>query len=85
MEKEKIDQIFDDNNKLLESCKNLEKEMDAMKQGVDFLINEYKTNKRWFKTHGDGRVTTEDVIRACFEFGWSSKSMFDYENNKENK
>ena len=56
-----------------------------MKQGVDFLINEYRTNKRWFKTHGDGRVTTEDVIRACFEFGWSSKSMFDYENNKENK
>lgn len=47
---------------------------------VDFLLNEYKTNKRWFRDE-PGRVTIEDVIKASFEFGWASKRNYDYNNN----
>lgn len=50
--------------------------MKAMKDGVDFLLNEYKTNKRYFRLE-PGRVTIEDVIKTCFEFGWASKKNFD--------
>ena len=45
-------------------AKNLEKitEEDAeMKRCIDFVLNEWKTNKRWFREE-PGHVTTEDVI-----------------------
>ena len=64
--------------KLLKNCKNLERENKAIKDGVDFLINEYKTNKRYFRVE-PGKVTIEDVIKTCFEAGWTSKSNFDYD------
>lgn len=69
-------------NDLLNNCKNLDKELKEMDRCTNFLINEYKTNKSWFKTSGSGKVTIEDVIKACFEFGWSSRKQFDYDNKK---
>ena len=72
-----LDALMKDARKLLDNCNNLDREIDAMKHGVDFLINEYNTNKRYFR-ETPGRVTIEDVIKTCFEFGWSSKSQFDY-------
>lgn len=74
---EDLDALMKDVKKLLDNCNNLDREIDAMKHGVDFLIKEYNTNKRYFRTE-PGRVTIEDVIKTCFEFGWSSKSQFDY-------
>lgn len=65
--------------KLLKHCDALDKETKAMNDGVDFLLNEYKTNKRYFRLES-GRVTIEDVIKTCFEFGWASKRNFDYES-----
>ena len=62
---------------LLENCNALENEIKEQKRCVDFLINEYHTNKGYFRQE-PGRVTVEDVIKTCFEFGWSSKSNFDY-------
>ena len=72
-----LDALMKDVRKLLDNCNSLDRELDAMKHGVDFLINEYNTNKRYFREK-PGRVTIEDVIKTCFEFGWSSKSQFDY-------
>ena len=66
-----------DCEKLLQNCKELEMEMKAIKEGVDFLINEYKTNKRYFRAE-PGKVTIEDIIKTCFESGWASKDDFDY-------
>ena len=66
---------------LLKDCKKLEREMKASKEGVDFLINEYKTNKCYFRTE-PGKVTIEDVIKTCFEFGWASKRIFDYDEGR---
>jgi Ca2+-binding EF-hand superfamily protein len=70
-----------DTKKLLHNCKELEREMKATKEGVDFLINEYKTNKRYFRAE-PGKVTIEDVIKTCFEFGWASKRIFDYDTRR---
>jgi hypothetical protein len=76
-EVESVNALIKEANALIENCKNLDKELAAMKHGLDFLLNEYKTNKRYFREK-PGRVTIEDVIKTCFEFGWASKSQFDY-------
>lgn len=72
-----LETLMKDVKELLNNCNSLDRELDVMKHGVDFLINEYNTNKRYFREK-PGRVTIEDVIKTCFEFGWSSKSQFDY-------
>ena len=72
-----LNALMKDVRKLLDNCNSLDRELDAMKHGVDFLISGYNTNKRYFREK-PGRVTIEDVIKTCFEFGWSSKSQFDY-------
>ena len=74
-------ELITDCKKLLQNCKELEREMKASKKGVDFLINEYKTNKRYFRAE-PGKVTIEDVIKTCFEFGWASKRNFDYDRQR---
>lgn len=68
-------------DKLLKNCRNLEAEIEEMNRCKEFLINEYKTNKRWFREE-PGNVTIEDVIKASFEFGWSSRRNFDYDRTK---
>lgn len=70
--------LITDCKKLLQNCKELEREMKAINEGVDFLINEYNTNKYYFRVE-PGKVTIEDVIKTCFEFGWASKRIFDYD------
>ena len=80
MTQEEKDLIID-TKKLLQNCKELEREMKATKEGVDFLINEYKTNKHYFRVE-PGKVTIEDVIKTCFEFGWASKRNFDYDTRR---
>ena len=76
-EVESVNALIKEANALIENCKQLDKELAAMKQGLDFLLKEYKTNKRYFRVN-PGRITIEDVIKTCFEFGWASKSQFDY-------
>ena len=41
---------------LLENCRDLEAEIKEMDRCKEFLINEYKTNKRWFRSE-PGEVT----------------------------
>lgn len=82
MANQDIQSIINESKQLLENCDNLLGEIKEMKKGVDFLINEYKTNKRWFRSQ-PGKTTIEDVIKACFEFGWSSKSQYDYNKMKK--
>ena len=64
-------------NELLEMCSKLDKEIEEVERLEKFLIDEYHTNKRWFKPEG-GRVTVEDIIKSAFEFGWSSRRNFDF-------
>ena len=80
--KDEIDEeLIDSTKKLLESSKALLEELNEMKEKVNFLINEYKTNKKWFRDE-PGRVTTEDVIKRVFEFGWSCGKLYNEKNGK---
>lgn len=78
---ESVEEIMAEAKKLLKNCDQLDKELDAMKQGKEFLLHEYKTNKRWFRVEG-GSVTVEDVIKACFEFGWASHRNYEYDQRE---
>lgn len=75
--------IIDECKQLLKDCNKLDREIEASKQSLDFLLNEYKTNKKWFREE-PGKVTIEDIIKTCFQFGWASKSQFDY-TEKQNE
>lgn len=60
---------------LLESCRRLHAEMN---QDIEFLMNEYKTNKKYFRQE-PGRCTINDVIKTVFEFAWQKSKIY-YEN-----
>lgn len=79
---DELKEILSNAEKLIDDCKEFSAELDEMKRCTEFLINEYNTNKRWFREE-PGRVTIEDVIKKAFEFGWASKNNFDY--NYKNK
>ena len=68
-------------DKLLENCNNLSAEIDEMKEDIEFLTNEWKTNKRYFRNE-PGQTTTEDVIKRVYEFAWSKRGIFEYEKNR---
>lgn len=78
---EEIQKIIDEATMFADNCENGLKEMDAMKEGKEFLLEQYKTNKHWFREE-PGRVTVEDVIKMAFEFGWASKRQYDYDQSK---
>lgn len=65
--------------KLLESCKRLDKEMTEMNKDIEFLLNEYKTNKKYFRQE-PGRCTVEDVIKTVYEFAWASSRNYHSQN-----
>ena len=77
MTQEELKEIDD----LLANCNALRREMDDQKKGIDFLLEQYRTDKRWFRDE-PGKVTTENIIKTCFEFGWSSYRNF-LESKKE--
>ena len=66
---------------LLKNCNKLSAELDEMKEDIEFLRNEWKTNKRYFRDE-PGQTTTEDVIKRVYEFAWSKRRIFEYEKNR---
>lgn len=79
---EEINNIITETKSLLDNCKSLENELKEINRGKEFLINEYNTNKDWFRSE-PGEVTIEDVIKTCFEFGWASRRQFDYDREQK--
>ena len=75
MTEERINNTLNKINSLIESSNNLLDELKEVDNYEEFLLNEYKTNKRWFREE-PGRVTIEDIIKASFEFGWSSRRNY---------
>ena len=78
----KLEELLARANELIKSSDKTLAEMDDMRKCIDFALNEWKTNKRWFREE-PGRVTTEDVIRACIEYGWASRGNFEHMYNKK--
>jgi hypothetical protein len=71
-----IKSILEDAQKIVNNMESCIKEDKAMNKEIEFLINEYKTNKRYFREE-PGKVTIEDVIRTSVQLGWASKRNYD--------
>lgn len=76
---EPIEVTISESQKLLESCKRLEAEISKMDDDIKFLLNEYKTNKRYFRQE-PGRCTVEDVIKTVYEFAWAASRNYHLDN-----
>lgn len=72
---EPVELVIADAMEVLESCKQFEKEMTAMSKDIEFLQNEYKTNKKYFRQE-PGRCTIDDVIKTVFEFAWQASKNY---------
>lgn len=70
-----IEDILKESQKILESANNLQKELEVEKDDVNFLTNEYKENKKYFRCE-PGRTTIDDVIKTTYEFAWSQCKNF---------
>lgn len=81
MTPEEEKKIIAETEELLKSCRELDEELKYRDKGIDFLINEWKTNKRYFRDT-PGRVTTEDLIKTVFHFAWGSIGNYDHMKNK---
>lgn len=77
-----LDKLLREADSLLKSSNKVLAEGRAMDDTIAFALEQWKTNKRWFREE-PGHVTTEDVIKMCIEFAWSSKANFDYTYNSE--
>ena len=51
-----------------------------MKHATEFLINEYKTNKKYFCEEGS-KPSINDVIKTCVEFAWASSRNYHNHNS----
>ena len=60
---------------ILFDCKTFEKERNTMNKDIEFLQNQYKTNKRYFR-YEPGRCTVDDVIKTVFEFAWQASKRY---------
>ena len=82
MGKENIDEIMAGIDKLLADCDEFDKEFKFQQEQIEFLINEWKTNKHYFAPNDDDyhEVTVEDVIKSVFYFAWGSKGNYDHMN-----
>jgi len=81
MEKNELDNLLSEAQNLIKKSNDLSNELKEMKEGVTFLQNEYKTNKKYFRLE-PGRVTIEDVIKTAFEFGWASHNNYLYKKER---
>lgn len=79
MENENINEILASTQNLIKSSQDLLDELQAMNEGISFLKNEYKTNKKYFRLE-PGKTTIEDVIKTAFEQGWQSHKLYEYKH-----
>lgn len=80
MENENINGILASTQNLIKRSQDLLDEIKAVNDGISFLQNEYKTNKKYFRLE-PGRTTIDDVIKTVFEQGWQMCKL--YEHNKQ--
>ena len=83
-DEQELQELIDSTKKLIENADNLLKEVEEMRKGVQFLQEQYKIKKGWFRDE-PGKVTTNDVIKRAFEFGWSSALLFKNQDSKKDE
>ena len=80
MENTDVSQIIGDAEKYVVNLKAILNEEVEMNHATEFLINEYKTNKRYFCEEGS-RPSINDVIKTCVEFAWASSRNYHNRNS----
>lgn len=75
MENTEVSQILADAEKYVANLNAILKEEAEMNHATEFLINEYKTNKRYFCEEGS-KPSINDVIRTSVEFAWASSRNY---------
>lgn len=81
-DKELLLELLKESDVLLKTSDKTLADGRAMDDTIAFALEQWKTNKRWFREE-PGRVTTEDVIKMCIEFAWASKANFEHTYNSE--
>ena len=81
-DKELLLELLKESDVLLKTSDKTLADVRAMDDTIAFALEQWKTNKRWFREE-PGRVTTEDVIKMCIEFAWASKANFEHTYNSE--
>jgi hypothetical protein len=74
-------ELLKDIQEILKNSEETLKANDSLNRAVKFAIDEYKTNKHWFRDE-PGHVTTTDVIKTCVEYGWAMRQQYEHERNK---
>jgi len=77
-----LDELLKEADSFLKTSNKTLADGKAMDEAIAFALDQWKTNKRWFREE-PGRVTTEDVIKMCIEFAWASKANFEYTYDSE--
>ena len=80
MENKVLDELMAGIKLMLKDGEDFEKAVNYQQEQIDFLINEWKTNKKYFAANVSisEDVTVEDVIKAVFYFAWSARGNFDH-------
>lgn len=80
MENKVLDELMAGIKLMLKDGEEFEKAVNYQQEQIDFLINEWKTNKKYFAANVSisEDVTVEDVIKAVFYFAWSARGNFDH-------
>ena len=81
-DKELLLELLKESDVLLKTSDKTLADGRAMDDTIAFALEQWKTNKRWFREE-PGRVTTEDVIKMCIEFAWASKANFEHTYSSE--
>lgn len=81
MENTDVSQILAEAEKYVANLDAILKEEAEMNHATEFLINEYKTNKRYFCSEGS-RPSIDDVIKTCVEFAWASSRNYHNDTKK---
>ena len=81
-DKELLLELLKESDVLLKTSDKTLADGRAMDDTIAFALEQWKTNKRWFREE-PGHVTTEDVIKTCIEFAWASKANFEHTYNSE--
>ena len=77
-----LDELLKETDSFLKMSNKTLAEGRAMDDTIAFALEQWKTNKRWFREE-PGHVTTVDVIKMCIEFAWASKANFEYTYNSK--
>lgn len=80
MKQKEMQDLISSTKEVLKQSEELLNELKEMNRGVEFLIDKYRTNKRYFRLE-PGRCTTEDVIKTVFEFAWGACRNFTSQKN----